>query len=341
MSPVTQGAFASSGRRPRRGVSLVEVLVLIGIVGLLVAILVPALARASRAAKITVDLSNQRQLAGALFAFHSDRGVIPTVSEAVSVRQADPNRRQYLYRPDGTALNWIESIVPYLSNPSPSLFRCPRDSGIVTGRGYLLPSDIGGERVLVSYALNADLAAVNVSVDGVKRTLLGPGDFVGVYASSEPYPGEAYHGIGAGGKLTRVSDAAGTLLLGDCGTIRSMMGPSVVPDPLDRPDVLAFTSNYMAFNDGSPAGWGRLSGALETPWLATRLPLDRHDESALNAAGNLPNSMLPPTGYRGRLAIGFVDGHAAAVEREDFSRVKITPFRLGSPSSILSDRGGR
>lgn len=315
-----------------------EVLVLVGTVGLLVAILVPALSRASQVARTTVDLSNQRQIASALFAFHGDRGVIPTVSEAASVRLADPGHRQYPYRPDGTALNWMESLTSYLSNPRLSLFQCPSDPAIVADRGYLLPSDIDGKRVPVSYALNADLAAVNVSVNGVKRTLLGPSDFVGVYASPEPYPGEAYHGIGAGGKLTRVSDAAGTLLLGDCGTIRPLLTPSTVPEPLDRPDVLAFTSNYMAYNDAAPAGWGRLSGMLETPWLSTRLPLDRHDESALNAAGNLTNSMLPPTGYGGRLLIAFVDGHAAAVERGDFASVKITPFRLGSPPSILPER---
>jgi hypothetical protein len=98
--------------------------------------------------------------------------------------------------------------------------------------------------------------------------------------------------------------------------------------PLDAPDLLAYSSNFMGFNNAAPADWGLLSGMLETPWLAARVPLDRHDDTARNAAGNLISSSAPPAGVGGRLAIGFVDTHAEAVRRDGFDRVRISPFQL-------------
>lgn len=70
------GDHASSHRR--RGFTLVELLVVIGIIALLVSILLPALNKARDAANITACLSNMRQLGTAMQMYASDwRGFCP------------------------------------------------------------------------------------------------------------------------------------------------------------------------------------------------------------------------------------------------------------------------
>ncbi len=315
----------------RRGFSLLELLIVIGVIGVLLALLLPALSRVRAAARRTQDLSNQREIARALFAYQNERGVIPTVSNAAAAAAADGAGDRYDFDDAGNVLAWTDALQPYLGS-SRSIFQCPSDPAIASEVGYLLPGGDGNERVLVSYGLNADIAAVNVQVGQVRRTLLGmDNDFIGVYASSRPYPDDPYHGIGAGGHLGRVVDSSSTLLLADCGTLRPML---TVPNDLpliDRPDVLAYTTNYTALNDADPLQWGRLEGVMQTPWLAARVPLTRHDSNARLAAGNLIGSMLPKIGRGGVLTIAFADGHAESVERARFGRVKVTPFRPTRP----------
>lgn len=61
----------------RRGFTLIELLVVIAIIGVLIALLLPAQGAARDAAKQSACLSNLHQQGIALYAYHSDHGLLP------------------------------------------------------------------------------------------------------------------------------------------------------------------------------------------------------------------------------------------------------------------------
>src|SRR5688572_8459806 len=74
-------SYPDQGRqnmRTRRAFTLVELLVVIGIIAVLIGILLPSLSRAQRNARMTACLSNQRQLILAVFMYAQDnKGTFP------------------------------------------------------------------------------------------------------------------------------------------------------------------------------------------------------------------------------------------------------------------------
>lgn len=127
-----QSKSQGSGRR-RAAFTLVELLVVIGIIALLISILLPSLQGARRAAMKTVCLSNVRQLSMAANMYMSiNKGVFPhqafttataiggpalikePLKELLANNTLNPN-----WRP-----NWIHSLWPLIGKSS-KLLRCP------------------------------------------------------------------------------------------------------------------------------------------------------------------------------------------------------------------------
>jgi prepilin-type N-terminal cleavage/methylation domain-containing protein len=158
---------------PPRGISLVEVLVVVAIIGLLVALLLPAVQSAREAGRRTTCIVNLRQLALASLAHEQAHGFLPTGGWG-GAWTGDPDRGFGIRQPGGWAFNVLpfmeqatlrdlgsgltdaeakgEAAVARLQTPLP-LFTCP------TRRGATLwPLDAGkNTRPLNVVAVPADV----------------------------------------------------------------------------------------------------------------------------------------------------------------------------------------
>ncbi|MCG8587556.1 MAG: DUF1559 domain-containing protein [Pirellulales bacterium] len=85
-------------RRLREGHSLIEMLVVIGIVAGLLAVVVPAALNARKSARLAQNLEKQRQLASAIQGFVSKQGHFPGYKSLIN----------------GTEAGWVGQILPFI-----------------------------------------------------------------------------------------------------------------------------------------------------------------------------------------------------------------------------------
>ncbi len=101
----------------KRGFTLVELLVVIAIIGVLVALLLPAIQAAREAARRNSCLNNMKQIALAILNHEGAKGYYPLASTAPFVggtRLNTPNNRIGETNQNGDGYSWLVQILPFM-----------------------------------------------------------------------------------------------------------------------------------------------------------------------------------------------------------------------------------
>ncbi|HXE52854.1 MAG TPA: DUF1559 domain-containing protein [Tepidisphaeraceae bacterium] len=157
--------YPSERRRDGGGFTLLELLIVIGIIALLISLLLPALARTREAARQVQCLSHLKQIAAAVASYVNDNnGAMPGSAGALdSSEQWQPSTIDWIYWRMGNTQASITNIGnggigPYLhmsySDPTTmSVLRCPSDDPNARPMG-------GGSPYPFSYVVNPWLAPI-------------------------------------------------------------------------------------------------------------------------------------------------------------------------------------
>src|SRR6266540_4669361 len=131
------------GCRRRLGSSLIELLVVIGVIGILIGLLLPAVQQVRESASRLSCLNNQKQIGLALHNFHDTHGQLPPLPVR-SPSGADPNAR----------LGWMALILPQMEQEA--LYRASADACRIDPDPLHNPPHVGLATVVRSYVCPDD-----------------------------------------------------------------------------------------------------------------------------------------------------------------------------------------
>ncbi|MEM7312654.1 MAG: DUF1559 domain-containing protein [Planctomycetota bacterium] len=118
LQPNASLELTSTGNSPRRfntGFTLVELLVVLAIIGILVALLLPAIQMARESARRLHCSNNLKQIGLALLQFESSERHLPAAGDHGTIPEADMGGRGYFHCGWGVNVGkWATHILPYL-----------------------------------------------------------------------------------------------------------------------------------------------------------------------------------------------------------------------------------
>jgi prepilin-type N-terminal cleavage/methylation domain-containing protein/prepilin-type processing-associated H-X9-DG protein len=150
--------FPREKRRQRAGFTLVELLVVVGIVGLLIALLLPAVQQAREAGRRTTCKNNIRQLSLAIQLYEGGHRHLPLsgIVQYPGYRSGMPFNLQYNSKPyqfvpnSGKMFSWIVQVLPFMEEKAlhesidmqVSILEQPQEPGSRLIASLLCPSDV-------------------------------------------------------------------------------------------------------------------------------------------------------------------------------------------------------
>lgn len=334
-----------------QGFTLVELLVVIGIIALLIAILLPSLSKARAQAQNIQCESNIRQLitAAKMFAL-AHQGYIPTVSDNYWAQQNDPaptSHWDYRTSPSGAAgtakgyvvEDWGSMLIPYLNRGAgdsnfqntggqgqSAVFQCPSDIWMTdSDPGYAIYSNVTnppGPYFQISYGINGDIAMCNNPATGNAEFYTGTSPTISLYGGP--------HNGSLNCKIDRVYRSSETMLFADCGVRPVVSGDGATSRDLSWSDVLVYSTNTdTKITDPKwglgtayyPRVCGTLQGVALTKSLGDRIPVAK-EAQALN------DPVIADRHRGGTINIGFADGHVETVDYGDYYRIRVSPWNF-------------
>ena len=297
--------------RPRGGFTLVELLGVIAIIGILIALLLPAVQAAREAARRSQCCNNLVQIGLALHNYESAYEVFPpgTIEPKGPIRSV----------PQGYHMNWIVQILPFIEEQNTfraidfskgvydaknvpvrdlqkSNFRCPSDSGWSGGdtvghsnyagchHDVEAPIDVNNHGV---FFLNSRVRPRDVS-DGLSHTIF-VGDKVGELSDIVDDP------AAAGGDLGWISGTRATLrntgldpnlnLRGAMGTGMSDKAPAAPAPPPAKPADPALVVG--GFSSSHPGGANFLLGDGSVRFFSQTIQRTVYEQYGHRADGKL------------------------------------------------------
>ncbi len=191
--------------RHRPGFSLVELLAVVGVMGILIGLLLPAVQRAREAALRVSCLNNLKQIGLALHHFHDSQGRLPPLPVRSAVRQ-DPN----------AVLGWMALILPQMEQEA--LYRASAEACRSDPAPLHNPPHVGLATVVRTYVCPSDGRLLTPRTDrfGVRASFTS---FIGIMGTLPPRAKTGQPGVlgdSPGVRLSEITDGTSqTLMAGE------------------------------------------------------------------------------------------------------------------------------